>query len=274
MPDAAHQSALAGKTVLVTRAREQSSGVCRALEAHGARPLVVPMVRFALPEDTGPMDRALHRLHQFDWWLLTSQNAVLFAAQRARALGIELRRASGPVRIAALGAATAAAADANGLAVHYTAQTASGESLANELAGKVAGKRVLLLRSDLADDRLPARLGAQGAKLTEAVAYSTLPAPEAAALLTLEWKSLSAAIFFSPSAVRYFLQAFGMERAHAVCDAMPLVAMGPTTEEAIREAGFPCVFRADAVTSAAAVDILERHIADGHARCVAKAEQP
>jgi uroporphyrinogen-III synthase len=267
------RSPLAGKTVLVTRAREQASDLCRALDARGAQALVIPMVRFALPADTAQMDRALQELRQFDWWLLTSRNAVQFAAERARTLGIELRSAASSVKIAAIGSATAAVAEANGLAVHYRAEIHSGESLAEGLAGELRGQRVLVLRSDLADQTLPVRLARRGAQVTEGVAYRTLPAPDRQALLTLDWNTVSAAIFFSPSALRYFLEALGAERAHDLCDRMPLVAIGPTTAAAIRETGFPRVLQAGAATSAAAVEMLEKHIAENSENHVARMEQ-
>ena len=55
----------------------------------------------------------------------------------------------------------------------YTAQEHSGEGLARELQASLRNRRVLLPRSDRADDRLPNLLREAGAQVTEVVAYRT-----------------------------------------------------------------------------------------------------
>src|SRR2546426_11897275 len=69
-------SRLAGKRVVVTRTLEQSELLSRELEARGATVRLVPLIRFAPPEDPAPFDAALRALGKFDWLFLTSQNVV------------------------------------------------------------------------------------------------------------------------------------------------------------------------------------------------------
>ncbi len=226
---------LSGKTVLVTRGLEQCGELRGQLEERGARALVVPMVRFALPEDTAGLDGALQNVAKFDWWLLTSQNAAQFAGKRATALGIELATVVSGVKIAAVGPATAEAAEKSGLRVNYVARTHSGASLADELGGKVKGKRVLLIRSELADDSTPVLLRESGADVACVVGYRVLGPDEKAQreLRAIDWTEVDAAMFFSPSALRFFREGLG-SKVHALCDDMVFVAIGPTTERAIR----------------------------------------
>src|SRR5262245_50768205 len=96
---------LAGKRVVITRAREQAEDWARALAARGATPLIVPCIAFAPPDDAAPFQRAMDALGRFDGLVVTSVNGARVVA--------EARRASGgiptSVRIAAVGRASAAA---------------------------------------------------------------------------------------------------------------------------------------------------------------------
>src|SRR5215470_6871506 len=126
-------SALAGKSVFLSRAREESPELCRALESQGARVYAEPLLRFAPPEDPTPIDAALKNLSEFDWWLMTSRHAVDFAVQRSRAIGTPLKALAGQVLIGAVGSATASAAHSAGLRVSYSAHQQSAAGLASEL---------------------------------------------------------------------------------------------------------------------------------------------
>lgn len=265
---------LAGKTVLVTRAREQSDGLCRELEARGARTVLIPMMRFALPEDTTEMDNAIRGLAQFDWWLLTSQNAVRFAAQRAAALDIELGELGANVKIAAVGPATAAAAETHRVRVDYVAKTHSGAALASELAEKVRGMRVLLLRSELADDSTPALLRELGGDVAEVVGYRVLPPEEQERqkLRAMNWAEVDAGMFFSPAALRLFCECLN-PRTRELCDGMTFVAIGATTARAIRAAGFPRLVQAEDTSGTAAVDALEEYWARAESPLDTRVEQ-
>src|SRR5580704_18248017 len=163
---------LAGKRVVVTRAPEQASELIRELERLGAEVLILPTVSFAPPSDWQPVDSALRAIDEFDWILLTSQNAVRFLAQRLRELKLDPKVvATEKPSIAAVGAATAQIAAEAGFRVDYTAQERSGEGLARELQASLRNGSVLLPRSDRADDRLPTSLREAGAQVTEVVAY-------------------------------------------------------------------------------------------------------
>jgi len=253
------QSVLAGKTLLVTRAREQAEDLCRELERRGARTLPIAMLDFALPDDTESLDTALRSFDRFDWWLLTSRNTVLFAAARAAAMGLDLRERTVRLRVAAVGETTAQCARAHGISVQVVATKHTGAALAEELGEHVRAKRVLLLRSDLADGSLPGALRAHGAVVSEAVAYCTVPAGEREDLKQVDWSRLDGAIFFSPSALKYFEETLGTVRAHEVCGSILLAAAGPTTAKAVREAGFRLIIQANDSSTSAVIQALEEY---------------
>lgn len=236
MPEVS-DSVLAGRSVFLSRARLQCRELCLQLETRGARPILCPMLRFALSSDTSELDSALRNLSQFDWWLVTSQNAVDFAVTRGAQLGVRVGESAASVRVAAVGPGTANAAARAGVRVDYVAREHVAVQLAAELSDELRGKKVLLLRSDLADAALPAKLKETGALVTDLVAYRTLPpAPEdLAQLRTISWPSVAAALFFSPSAVRNFAECVGLPVLKRDCEHLLFVAIGPVTMDAIRE---------------------------------------
>jgi uroporphyrinogen III methyltransferase/synthase len=235
-------------------------------------------VRFLDPEEPRDIDRAIALLGEFDWLVFTSANAVRFFAKRCRSLGRSLERslgrslgrrpsAEGP-RIAAVGSATRAAVEAEQLQVALVPREFSGMALAAELAAEVAGKSVLLPRSDRAANDLPGALRAAGAKVTEVVAYRTAETEniDPVALAVLLRGEADAVTFFSPSAFHCFARALGDSALHEIGARLAFAAVGPVTAAAIRGAGLVVAVEAPEATSASLAAALERHFARRPAR--------
>jgi len=247
---------LAGKRVVVTRAAEQAGDMVRALEENGAEVLLAPSVTFAEAEDKQPLDAAILSLYRFDWLLLTSQNAVRFFTARCRQLGIAPSALAGALpRVAAVGPASAEAARQQGLEVKFIASHHSGKGLAEELREQVAGKKILLPRSDRADADLPAALSRAGAQVTEVVAYRTLApqSPEAGPLNEIRQGRADVVTFASPSAFHSFVEQMGADVLRQLSGRMVFAAIGPVTAQAIEEAGFAVEIEAADSTAAGLV---------------------
>ncbi|HWF40298.1 MAG TPA: uroporphyrinogen-III synthase [Candidatus Acidoferrales bacterium] len=251
---------LAGKRVVVTRAAEQSAGVIAALEKQGAEVLLMPTIEFAPPEDCSALDAAMAHISDFDWILFTSQNAVRFFAKHLAQHSSIQGRFEQPagLRTAAVGPGTAEAANKDGFRVDYVAKNHTGESLAGELAAKLRGKRVLLPRSDRADDRLPSALRAADAEVTQVIAYRTA-APRAIDPHTLQRvrnAEVDAILFASPSAF-HNLQSWipGAELA-ALSQRVQFATIGPTTGRAVRDAGAQVEIEAADASPAALADAI------------------
>jgi uroporphyrinogen-III synthase len=251
---------LQGKRIVITRAAEQAQELIGALESLGAQVLLLPLVSFTPPEDWRPVDSALERIATFDWVLFTSQNAVRFFAGRAA----QLHREKGwprPPKIAAVGPATASAAEREGFQVDYTAQEHSGEALARELSSQLVGRSVLLPRSDRADGRLPDALLKIGARVTEVIAYRTAPpnSLDSKIISALAAGNVDAIVFASPSAfhnVAGLLGAAGMKK---LSESAQFAAIGPTTANAIRAAGVRVAIEADESSAAGLADAIAKH---------------
>lgn len=250
--------------MVVTRAPEQARELVAQLEALGAEVLLLPTVSFADPEDWAPLDKALRGLASFDWVLLTSQNAVRYVCKRARALGVATNSAaSDQPRFAAVGPATARAAKEEGLAVAFVATVFRGEALAGEMKGQLAGRRVLLPRSDRARSDLPAALRAAGAEVVEVVAYRTvaLEAANSAALEHLRAGSVDVVAFASPSAFHHLAEELGSDGLERLASRAAFAAIGPVTAKAISEAGYAVAIEAGESTSAGMAAAIAGHFA-------------
>jgi uroporphyrinogen III methyltransferase / synthase len=261
---------LAGRRIVVTRAPEQAQDLVERLEQLGAEVLLLPAVSFCEPKDTASLDAALRSLDSFDWLLFTSANAVRFFAQRRQALGFGPPALQSPtplppgppgMMIAAVGPATAQAASDAGFRVDRVAVRSTSPGLAEELRGTVAGRRILLPRSDRAGADLPRALRQAGADVVEAIAYCTR-APEGIDGVALEricQCDVDVVAFASPSAFRHFQEAIGAETIDKLRTRTVLAAIGPTTAGAIREAGLTVEIEAEESTSAGLARAIASH---------------
>ncbi len=251
---------LEGKRIVVTRAVEQSRELLARLESMGATVLLFPAVSFSEPSDTAELDRAIRSLGEFDWILFTSANAVRFFAGRCRKLGVEPSQ-DGNYRCAAVGPATASAVAAEGFPVDHVAQEFLGAALARELSAWIAGKKIVLPRSDRARPDLPDALKAAGAEVTEVVAYHTggVGVIEPGVMRAIRETQVDVISFFSPSAVENMRAELGEELLSLLGAKAALVAAGPVTAAALRSAGLPVAIEAPLATAESMVAAIENY---------------
>jgi uroporphyrinogen-III synthase len=238
-------SPLTGKRVVITRAESQSTALTAALRAHGAEAVSLPLIQILPPLDYAPLDSALRSLSTFNWLIFTSQNAVTAVANRISVIPSEARNLSlRSLRIAAVGKATADAAQSAGFSVTQVGQGGTAATLAYELASELPGKRVLLPRSDRAASEVVPRLERFGAEVTEVIAYRTAETTEVDAAGREAVAACAAILFFSPSAVHSFSALRKSSTLDSLADNVVVGAIGPITSVALRNAGLRCDFQA------------------------------
>jgi uroporphyrinogen-III synthase len=268
-------SPLAGKTIIITRAAQQSGELFEELSARGANVKLLPLVSFAAPEDYAPIDAALSSIDAFDWVLFTSSNAVQALERRGEELGRSLNALAKLPPAAVVGPATSGAAEAAGFSVEFVAAEHSGAGLARELGAELRGRKVLLPRGDRANSDLPTALRKCGALVTEVVAYRNLP-PSSTDQEKVEEclkDGVDGILFYSPSAVQNFLELLGRERMATFQGRVLMVAIGPTTANALSGAGIQRIARAADTTTKAVVEALEGHLARTKKRSVGGAKE-
>ena len=167
---------LAGWRVLVPRGGPWGDSVAADLRAHGAQPVIAPMINFAPAADSNTVTRALERLAagEYDWITATSATTV-DVLQSYRAV------IPAATRVAAVGETTAAALSAAGYRVDVVpSEENSAKGLLaewREATGGAEGLRVLTLRSEIAKPTLTNGLTEMGHIVDAVVAYRTVGVP-------------------------------------------------------------------------------------------------
>jgi uroporphyrinogen III methyltransferase / synthase len=242
---------LFGRTVVVTRARAQASGLVAGLRHLGAGTVEVPAIEIADPSDGGVALRdAAGRLGSYDWVVLTSPNGADRLLAAVRDLGGDGRSFAG-TRLAAIGPGTAEALAAGNLAVDLVPERFVAESLLDAFPDPPpGGGKVLLARAAVARDVLPDGLRERGWDVDVVEAYRTVAAP-----LTDAQREAAAAAdvitFTSSSTVERYLDAAGP-------DAVPPVVacIGPITADTARRHGLDVTIEADVHTIPGLLDAL------------------
>lgn len=160
--------ALAGLRVLVTRPAHQADTLCRMIEAEGGVAVRLPLLAMEPTSNPNEAQRRLAAGH--DLWIFTSANAVRHAVPLPGAW---------PLRLAAVGPATAAALAAAGAAAAVTPLGgASSEALlASPDLQDVRGRRILVVTGEGGLDVLERGLAARGARVERAEVYRRVPLP-------------------------------------------------------------------------------------------------
>ena len=220
---------LFGRTIVVTRAREQASELRSRLEQLGATVLELPSIAIE------PVDFTLPALSEFAWVVFTSVNGVTAFFERGlRPAGLDAR-ALGGVRVAAIGPGTAAAVASRGIVVDLIPERFVAEALLDAFpAPDVPAARVLLARAEQARDVLPQGLAEHGYVVEVLPVYRTVTAaPDPDALAALRAGTIAAVTFTSSSTVRNFVDLVG-----ALPDPQPhVVSIGPVTSDTARGLG-------------------------------------
>jgi uroporphyrinogen-III synthase len=212
--------------------------------------LCVPAIRFAPAEDLRPWRAALGRRRLFTHLVFTSQMAARVFADLSLASGVSLDEWR-PCRVAAIGARTGEVLTAAGLPPDFVAAGSRGLDFATALVeqeGLGPGCLVLLPQSAIARPEVADLLEAAGAAVEAVAIYETIAEDESKAEALYEaldaGDRLDAVVFASPSAARCFLEMTGDRGRRLLArSAVRLVAIGPTTAEALASLGLP----ADAV---------------------------
>src|SRR5262249_5994361 len=100
---------LRGKTILVTRTKAQSESITTQLECLGATVIHCPTIEIVPPTSWTQLDSAISCLHEYDWLVFTSSNAVRYFFARVSVSRTTESIGSGSQRVCAIGPATAAA---------------------------------------------------------------------------------------------------------------------------------------------------------------------
>ncbi len=252
---------LFGRSVLVTRTRQQASALSRGLDELGAEVYEAPTIQVVPPRDWSEVDRQVKAIGGYDWLILTSANGAGALADRLEALGLDARHLSG-VKVASVGQATTdELARRLSIRPDFVPRRTMGEALADELIAEqdVRGRKVLLLRADIARPALPKRLTEAGAEVTELTAYQTRIADGLAdeVVTALREGRIDWVTFTSSSTADNFVKLLGDER--TLLDRVQTASIGPVTSQTLRELGLEVTLEASPSSVQGLIDALAHH---------------
>ncbi|MBU0698867.1 MAG: uroporphyrinogen-III C-methyltransferase [Pseudomonadota bacterium] len=241
---------LLGKTVVVTRSREQASELVNRLSELGAECLEFPTIKVVPPQDAEPLERAIERLSSYDWLVFTSVNGVNFFFERLFAKNKDVR-ALHNMRTAVIGPATGARLLAFGLTSDIVPESYRAESVVEAFAAEdIKGKKILLPRAKEARPVLPVELTKMGAVVDEVTAYETQTAGDHAdhLLSRLKAGTIDLLTFTSSSTVKNFQALLSPGSPKLLMKDITVAAIGPITAETAKKLGFKVDIIAESYT--------------------------
>jgi uroporphyrinogen-III synthase len=248
---------LAGRTVVVTRARAQASVLVDRLTGLGAVVVELPVIAIEDPADGGTALRAAAdrvAAAGYEWVVVTSANAVARIVD-----ALDGRRVPAATRWAAVGSSTAKALVTRGIVPDLVPDDAVSDALVAVFPVAVppwsapapAGDgNALFVRAERVRDVVVPGLTAKGWRVDDVVAYRTVAGdvdPEAVERA----RAADAVAFTSSSTVERTVDLLGVDGVPGV-----VASIGPVTSGAVRAAGLAVTAEASPHTLDGLVDAL------------------
>ncbi len=252
---------LFGKTIMVTRTREQASELVDQLSALGADCLELPTIRIVPPSDWSGLDQALRRLEEVNWIFFTSPNGVRFFFDRLEHLQLDLRLLKG-IKIGVIGPATAQALKEFHLRPDLIPEKYQAEHLLEAWSHlPLSHQKILIPRAKQAREILPEGLRQMGAEVSVVSAYQTLPAQEGKDPLVkkLTRGQVDCLTFTSSSTVINFLSLFPRKEILSLLKKVDLACIGPITAQTARDNGLKVTILAEEYTISGLVAAIEKY---------------
>jgi uroporphyrinogen III methyltransferase/synthase len=232
-----NKKSLAGKRILITRARGQSGDFATQLKKIGAEVIEFPTIEMIAPLHWGEVDQAMDQLKSYDWIIFTSANGVDFFWQRL-AERREYRHFPSSLKVCAIGPATARQLKEKGVSVHYIPEKFVAESILEGFEKMfVKGKRILLARAKKARDILPEGLRRMGADVDVVAVYRTVKPRGGSKKLKklLAEGRIDVITFTSSSTVNHFAELLKKEDLKKLLKGIAIACIGPVTARTAKE---------------------------------------
>lgn len=250
---------LCGKTVLVTRGKEQAHVFSDKLKQVGARPVEIPLISVSAMTETKEIEECVRDLSRYDWLVFTSANGVRFFFTFVSDIM--------PLpNVAVVGKKTALALEKRGITPAVVPDEFVAEGLAETMKSLVKpNDRVLLVKGNLARPTLKEALVQLGADVTDVVVYETKlnESGKVQLLELLRKQAIDVITFTSPSTVESFMNIMNeieWERLLAHC---VVACIGPVTKQAAENVGLTVHICPEQYTIDGMIKAMETFFSDG-----------
>ncbi|MBI5020470.1 MAG: uroporphyrinogen-III synthase [Ignavibacteriales bacterium] len=229
---------LSGKTILITRASNQTSEFIDLINANGGVAVCFPTIEIHPPDDWDMIDKAIERMYMYDGIIFTSQNGVLFFFERINHLHTNINLLDNKT-IFAVGEKTKQVLVERGISSITVPDKHTAFDLSRLMKEEnLQGKCYLFPKGDIANEMIPATLKSLGASVDDIVVYRTLPPSDVDVkniCAMLDGNKIDVVTFTSPSTVKNFFRIIG-ENGKKYFNVKPRIAViGPATAGALEE---------------------------------------
>ena len=252
---------LMGRSVVVTRSREQASDLVKRLSDLGAECLECPTITVVPPDDLKPLDMAIENLSSYDWLMFTSVNGVNFFFNRLFEKNNDVR-ALNHVHTAVIGPATAKRLFDFGLKSDIVPESYRAESVVKAFAREdISGKRILLPRAKEARQVLPLELTKMGAVVDDVTAYCNQAVKDDADIILkrLKERTIDMITFTSSSTAKNFRALLPSEGLDNLIQGVTIASIGPITADTARNLGFDVHIVAESYTIAGLCEAIQQY---------------
>lgn len=226
---------LKNKTIVLTRAIEQSKESAAIFSELGAEVIVFPTLEIVPPNNWDKFDELILSSQKIDFIVFTSVHAVTMFIKRCYELNKQFDFKK--TKVVAVGNKTKSVCEENEIKVDIVPKKFSGEGVVEELSkSDLKDKLVFIPRSAIGREDLPKGLEELGAKIITAPVYNvSLPSKESVQknIEQLNSKKPDVFIFTSPSTFENFLLIMNINNPVSYFKNYDVAAIGPTTKSAI-----------------------------------------
>ena len=230
---------LAGKRIVVTRARAQARALAKQIEELGGEVIEFPTIEIQPPENFSAFDAAVAKIESYDWLMFTSVNAIAPFLARLQHGGKTVKMLE-HLDVGAIGPETAKELAANGVSCCLVPQRYQAEGILDEVTPDLMrGKRVLIPRAAEAREVLPDTLRKWGAAVDVVVAYRTaVPVLDVAPLAKrIRRREVQVITFTSSSTVKNFVRLFNRKNLAEIVNGSAIACIGPVTAYTVEQLG-------------------------------------
>lgn len=226
---------LFGKTIVVTRDRCGNADFAAKIIRRGGNPVEFTTIKIVALTQTNKFLQTLAKIAEFDWIIFTSANGVTVFFDCLQSLAKD-SRVFGSAKIAAVGSETAAKLAQFGLKADFVPTVFTGKELGKQLIGfaNLQSKKLLLLRSQLASNKLVELLEQAGAQIDDEAVYTAVTEKSECRWLKekIDERAIDWLTFASPSAVSGFFEQIPRDLVNS--SNVKVASIGPLTSEQLK----------------------------------------
>jgi len=242
---------LKGRTIAITRPRDQAEEACKMIEEKGGKPYLIPTIEIKGPSDLSLIKNFINDLMkgEIDYVIFMSVNGVRYLLSAAESLGLrdQLIEYLAKTVTIAVGPRTAQELETHQIHVDLVPAKYSSEGIIESLQQlDISGKSICIPRTKEATPALKENLRKMGAKVREVYVYESLLPIDSNIkerfFQDLICGKIHAIIFSSSLSVKNLFQMLmekiSMEKLRDIMNSrLTIVAIGPVTAKTLFEMG-------------------------------------